>query len=69
MAKHNPPIDIRGAKKADLPVLKFDYNSAPLYILRKVVESKPDYEVVQFQLGRPLLQSSDATGAIERLLI
>ena len=30
---HQSPIDIRGAKKADLPVLRFDYNSVPLSII------------------------------------
>ncbi len=31
--KTQSPIDIRGAQKADLPVLKFEYNSVPLNII------------------------------------
>ena len=31
--KTQSPIDIRGAKKAILPALKFDYNSVPLNII------------------------------------
>lgn len=31
--KIQSPIDIRDTKKADLPALKFDYNSAPLNII------------------------------------
>jgi carbonic anhydrase len=30
---HQSPIDIRDAKKEDLPVLKFDYNAVPLSII------------------------------------
>jgi carbonic anhydrase len=31
--KTQSPIDIRGARKAELPALKFDYNSVPLNII------------------------------------
>jgi carbonic anhydrase len=31
--KTQSPIDIKGAQKADLPVLKFEYNSVPLNII------------------------------------
>ena len=30
---HQSPIDIKGAKKADLPALKIDYNAVPLSII------------------------------------
>jgi len=33
MGHTQSPIDIKGAKKADLPSLKFDYNSVPLNII------------------------------------
>ena len=39
--KTQSPIDIRHARKADLPALKFDYNSVPLNLtdtLQKLVD-------------------------------
>jgi len=37
------PIDIKGAKKADLPPLKFDYNSVPLNIIDNGHTSQVNY--------------------------
>ncbi len=41
--KMQSPIDIRGAQKADLPVLKFEYNSVPLKIIDNGHTIQVDY--------------------------
>jgi len=66
LGKHQSPIDIRGAKPADLPAIRFDYHAAPLAIVDNghtiQVNYPPgstidvggaQYELVQFHFHKP----------------
>ena len=66
LGKHQSPIDIRGAKPADLPAIRFDYHAAPLAIVDNghtiQVNYAPGstidvggsrYELVQFHFHKP----------------
>jgi Eukaryotic-type carbonic anhydrase len=66
LGKHQSPIDIRGAKPADLPAIKFDYKPSPLKVIDNghtiQVNYAPGssidvggvrYELVQFHFHKP----------------
>jgi carbonic anhydrase len=63
---HQSPIDIKNGQKADLPILKFDYNAAPLSIIDNghtvmvnyaagstLTVGDKVYELVQFHFHHP----------------
>ena len=66
LGKHQSPIDIRGAKPADLPAIRFDYHPTPLAVVDNghtiQVNYAPGstidvggsrYELVQFHFHKP----------------
>jgi carbonic anhydrase len=66
LGKHQSPIDIRGAKVADLPAIKFDYKPSPLKVIDNghtiQVNYAPGstidvggtrYELLQFHFHKP----------------
>ena len=70
--KHQSPIDIRGAKKEDLPSIKFDYRPSPLNVIDNghtiQVNYAPGssievggvrYELVQFHFHKPSEEKID----------
>ena len=70
--KHQSPIDIRGAKAADLPPIKFDYKPSPLKVIDNghtiQVNYPPGssidvggarYELVQFHFHKPSEEKID----------
>lgn len=72
LGKHQSPIDIRGAKAADLPAIKFDYKPSPLKVIDNghtiqvnyAAGSSIDvggarYELLQFHFHRPSEEKID----------
>ena len=72
LGKHQSPIDIRGAKSADLPAIKFDYKPSPLKVIDNghsiqvnyAAGSSIDvggarYELVQFHFHKPSEEKID----------
>jgi carbonic anhydrase len=72
LGKHQSPIDIRGAKTADLPPIKFDYNPSPLKVIDNghtiQVNYAPGssidvggvrYELLQFHFHKPSEEKID----------
>ena len=72
LGKHQSPIDIRGAKTADLPPIKFDYKPSPLKVIDNghtiQVNYAPGssidvggvrYELLQFHFHKPSEEKID----------
>jgi len=72
LGKHQSPIDIHGAKPADLPAIRFDYHAAPLAVVDNghtiQVNYAPGstidvggarYELVQFHFHKPSEEKID----------
>lgn len=72
LGKHQSPIDIRGAKAADLPAIKFDYKPSPLKVIDNghtiQVNYAPGstlevggktYQLVQFHFHKPSEEKID----------
>jgi carbonic anhydrase len=72
LGKHQSPIDIRGAKQADLPAIKFDYSPSPLKVIDNghtiMVNYAPGstievggtrYELTQFHFHKPSEEKID----------
>jgi len=70
LGKHQSTIDIRGAKPADLPAIKFDYKPSPLKVIDNghTIHYAPGssidvggvrYELVQFHFHKPSEEKID----------
>jgi carbonic anhydrase len=72
LGKHQSPIDIRGAKPADLPAIKFDYKPSPLKVIdnghtiqvnyasgSSIDVGGVRYELVQFHFHKPSEEKID----------
>jgi carbonic anhydrase len=72
LGKNQSPIDIRGAKAADLPAIKFDYKSSPLKVIdnghtiqvnyapgSSIEVEGTQYELVQFHFHKPSEEKID----------
>ena len=72
LGKHQSPIDIRGAKTADLPPIKFDYKPSPLKVIdnghtiqvnygpgSSIDVGDARYELVQFHFHKPSEEKVD----------
>jgi carbonic anhydrase len=72
LGKHQSPIDIHGAKRADLPAIRFDYHAAPLAVVDNGHTIQVDYapgsgidvggsryELVQFHFHKPSEEKVD----------
>ena len=72
IGKHQSPIDIRNAKKSDLPAIQFDYHAAPLRIINNghsvqvnyapgsfITVGDRRYELKQFHFHHPSEETID----------
>jgi carbonic anhydrase len=72
LGKHQSPIDIRGAKAADLPAIKFDYKPSPLKVIdnghsiqvtyapgSSIDVGGTRYELLQFHFHKPSEEKID----------